>query len=436
MSDGAGPVIELTGVSKSYRVYRDLGRGWLRSRLTLPSRRDRWYEVNEAVRSVDLRVSPGEIVGVLGRNGSGKSTLLRLIAGLTLPTAGSVRVGGNVRCLLGTGVGFDPRFSGRENIIFGSLAMGIPREIAEARMDEIIEFAELDDRIDQPTMFYSSGMRTRLAAAVAFQEVPEVFMLDEALSAGDAYFTRKCQARIDEICASGSTLLVVTHSTAMIERLCTRALMFEDGRLVQDGEPAGVIGAYEAALVDAVRDREESAGDGGAHPAAPALETPIVIEDAYMCGADGARRATFELGEPLEVRLLLRTTRPVQRARFSLELYASAGRMPITTLGSRYVSAEADEPRTFALPPLDGVYELVMSWPSNPLGTGDYHWEVAFWPPGGAGEGQPAFHFERARICGFKSESFPGGGWLRRPAIIEPASEVQLRAVDRAATSP
>src|SRR5437588_840437 len=149
--------IEACGLSKGYRIFKGGDRGWLKSVLIPLGDRSRFYTVNHALCDVELRVRSGETVGIVGRNGSGKSTLLKALAGLTVPTAGTVEVRGHVRCILATGIGFHERLTGRENIVFGSLVMGIDPATVEHRMDRIIGFAELWDNIDQPTMFYSSG---------------------------------------------------------------------------------------------------------------------------------------------------------------------------------------------------------------------------------------------------------------------------------------
>jgi len=161
------PAVEARGLGKTYRVYKGHGRGWLQSVLLPFLSADRFSTASPALRGIDLTVERGEILGILGRNGSGKTTLLKVLAGMTQPTAGEVRINGYMRCMMGSGVGFNARLSGRENIVFGSIAMGIPRGTAEERMDSIIDFAELEEHIDTPTQYYSKGMRSRLALAAA-----------------------------------------------------------------------------------------------------------------------------------------------------------------------------------------------------------------------------------------------------------------------------
>lgn len=240
-TDDDEPAIELVGVSKTYRVYHGHGRGWLASKLVPFASADRFSVANHALKDVELTVARGTILGVLGNNGSGKSTLMKLIAGVSLPTQGTIVVNGRSRCLLATGIGFNPLFTGRENIVYGSMAIGIDHRRAAERMDWIIDFAELRQQIDQPTMYYSAGMRSRLAFAVAFQDAPDVLVLDEALAVGDAQFQEKCSARIAEVCASGNTVLFVSHALPMVARLCTRAILFDKGLVIADGAPRDVV---------------------------------------------------------------------------------------------------------------------------------------------------------------------------------------------------
>jgi ABC-type polysaccharide/polyol phosphate transport system ATPase subunit len=415
-------VVDLVDVRKVYRVYHGQGRGYLRSLLSTPARRHRHFSENLALDRVSLTIERGEVLGILGRNGSGKSTLLRLMAGLTRPTEGTVHVFGSVRCLLGTGVGFNPRFTGRENILFGSMAMGIPQEVAQERMDEIIEFAELHEQIDQPTLVYSAGMKTRLAAAVAFQEVPEIFMLDEALSAGDAYFSKKCDARIEDMCASGKTVILVTHSPSAVQRLCTRALLVDRGRVIEDGPPEAVIGSYQRSVASARQPAQDADSEAGGI---------VELDEAVMCGADGEPTTEVRHGEAVELRVRLRTEAPVESARFSLDLFSADAAVRVTSLGTRYVDAETGQVATFGLSQLEGTYELVVRWPQNPLGTGDYYWNLTLWPPL-LREGQkPQLYLRAYRIAPFRCVSFPGDRWMERQAMLEPRTDIRLRPLTR-----
>jgi len=196
----------------------------------------------------------GSKFGAIGRNGSGKSTALKLVAGITKPTSGTVEVEGRISALIELGAGFHPEISGRENVFINGIMLGLTkREIAQ-RFDEIVEFAELKDFIDAPVKTYSSGMYMRLGFAVAIHVDPDVLLVDEVLAVGDEGFTHKCLDKFAEFKRRGKTILLVTHSLGLVERFCDDAVWLDHGKLLADGDPKRVIGAY---LIDV-----ESAEEG------------------------------------------------------------------------------------------------------------------------------------------------------------------------------
>lgn len=201
-----------------------------------------------ALRDVSFVVKKGETVGIVGRNGSGKSTLLQIICGTLTPTSGQVQTTGRVAALLELGSGFNPEFSGRENVYMNAAVLGLSREETDARFAEIEIFAEIGEFIDQPVKTYSSGMMVRLAFAVAINVDPQILIVDEALSVGDELFQRKCFARIEAIKASGATILFVSHSGSTVVELCDRAILLDSGDKLTEGIPKAVIGKYQKLL--------------------------------------------------------------------------------------------------------------------------------------------------------------------------------------------
>lgn len=197
-----------------------------------------------ALRGVDFEIARGETVGILGRNGSGKTTLLQVLCGTLPATEGHCEVHGRVAALLELGAGFKPEFTGRENVLINSAILGVPEAQARERMRDVIAFSELEEVIDRPVKTYSSGMYVRLAFSAAIHVDPDVLVVDEALAVGDARFQAKCFRRINEMKERGVTILFVSHATEQIAMHCSRALLLDQGRLIDDGHPREVSNRY------------------------------------------------------------------------------------------------------------------------------------------------------------------------------------------------
>jgi lipopolysaccharide transport system ATP-binding protein len=196
------------------------------------------------LREISFQARQGETIGIMGHNGSGKSTLLRLIAGACFPTEGRISVRGRVAPLLSLGTGFLPDMTGRECVEINATALGLSREEIRERLDDILHFADLEGFLDTPVRYYSSGMMGRLGFAVAIHTNPDVLLVDEVLAVGDHNFQKKCKARVNELRASGTTILIVSHDSETMRNLCDRVLWLRDGRLVADGPPAAIVDEY------------------------------------------------------------------------------------------------------------------------------------------------------------------------------------------------
>lgn len=238
--------IRVDGVSKAFAVY-DKPHHRLLQQLFPRSGRS-WHREFHALRGISFDVHRGETVGIVGRNGSGKSTLLQIICGTLSPSAGSVTVNGRIAALLELGAGFNPEFSGRENVFLNATVLGLSHAEIEQRFDAIAAFADIGEFIEQPVKTYSSGMYVRLAFAVAINVTPDILVVDEALSVGDEAFQRKCHARIERMRDDGATILFVSHSAGMVVELCNRAILLDRGELLMRGVPRHVVSRYQRLL--------------------------------------------------------------------------------------------------------------------------------------------------------------------------------------------
>ena len=307
--------IELQGVGKRY--WKTAGsRTLLRALVPYPRqvRSELW-----ALRDVDLTLAQGDVVGVLGRNGAGKTTMLRMLAGVTRPTQGTVRTLGHVAPLISVGVGFHREMSGRENVYVNGMLLGLTKAEIDRRLDDIITFAELDEFIDTPVKFYSSGMFMRLGFSVAVHTDPDVMLIDEVLAVGDLAFQMKCLERLREIRRAGTTIVIVSHSTALIRLLCPRTIVLKDGRLDFDGDTEGAIARHTELLWEA---------DGPERHLEPGqqLSGGARVVERTLIGPDGPTR-TLQRGDPYTVRTRVQFDRPVDSPMVGFTVYAPSGQI-------------------------------------------------------------------------------------------------------------
>jgi lipopolysaccharide transport system ATP-binding protein len=340
------PAIEVSGMSKVYRHAGSI-RHWLARGLGGASE-DESLDANGSVvalRDVSFSVPRGAAFGVIGRNGAGKSTLLQIIAGTLRPSSGERHVRGRVTALLELGSGFNPEFTGRENIYLAGSILGITRGEMTQKFDEIVRFADIGSFIEQPVKTYSTGMMMRVAFAVAISVEPDVLIIDEALSVGDILFQQKCSRRLHELVEKGVTLLVVTHDLSFVLNMCQRALWLDQGRMRYLGEAGACVREYVAAMaaisgntptatseLDSLPDEtlptapelvlsdKERLGDGG-----------VRIARAWLLHGDGGFGAAFRTGDWAAVILLLDARRDVRAVSAGCEIRNRHGQVLFAT---------------------------------------------------------------------------------------------------------
>lgn len=250
--------IAVDHVSKMYKLY-DKPMDRLKESLGLS--RQKKYKEHFALDDVSFQVHQGETVGIIGTNGSGKSTILKIITGVLNPTAGEVRVNGRISALLELGAGFNGEYSGIENVYLNGTMIGFSREEIDAKMDDILSFADIGEFVHQPVKTYSSGMFVRLAFAVAINIEPEILIVDEALSVGDVFFQAKCYRKFEEFKEMGKTILFVSHDLSSIGKYCDRVVLLNQGHKLAEGGAKDMVNLYRKVLVNQLDDDE--AGKSG-----------------------------------------------------------------------------------------------------------------------------------------------------------------------------
>jgi ABC-type polysaccharide/polyol phosphate transport system ATPase subunit len=438
------PAIELTNVTKIYRRYGGRHFATLKSALLQRSilRDLRPNETFSALQGVSAIVPTGSTYGVIGRNGSGKSTALKLVAGITKPTSGTVRVQGRISALIELGAGFHPEISGRENVFINGIMLGLTKREIQRRFDEIVEFAELKDFIDAPVKTYSSGMYMRLGFAVAIHVDPDVLLVDEVLAVGDEGFTHKCLDKFAEFKRRGKTILLVTHSLGLVERFCDDAIWLDAGRKRADGDPKRVVDAY---ITDVARQEERflAATDAKARhdlggrvdrSASEPAKAGAIAADMSQAGegrwgsgevqitgveffnGQGESTQVFHTGEALTLRLKVRAARPTEDFVFGIGIFTAEG---VCVYGTNTDVEEhtseslvGDAEVTLAIESLDlveGTYKLDVAVHTRDGAPYDYHRllhtfrmksrvkDVGIYRPGHRWEFSPAVRFRPPR---------------------------------------
>ena len=333
--------ISVNAVSKCYQIYARPHHRLMQSIF----RRRKYFRDFWALRDVSLEVKRGEVLGIIGRNGAGKSTLLQAICGTVTPSSGSITVNGRVAALLELGAGFNPEFSGRENAYLNAALLGMTRSEIDARFNDILAFAELEEFIDEPVKTYSSGMFVRLAFAVAIHVSPDILIIDEALSVGDIAFRNKCLERIQTLVAKGVTILFVTHDISTLQLLCSRVLWLDHGQTRAVGDSIRVSQDYYA---DMLGHKNETPAQ--AFPmqqeTGKAFFTSVIIRG----GRGPAARQEFAPGDQLEIAFALQAKQGLGPVVFNVSIYRSDGDWVIgqtsRDVGKYWKAAETGETLT------------------------------------------------------------------------------------------
>ena len=316
--------IQVQHLTKMYKLYEKPSD---RLKESLGLSRKKKYREHYALRDVNFDIEEGECVGIIGTNGSGKSTILKIITGVLSPTEGEVKVNGRISALLELGAGFNMEYTGLENIYLNGTMIGFTEEEIDARLDDILAFADIGDFVHQPVKMYSSGMFVRLAFAVAINIDPEILIVDEALSVGDVFFQAKCYHKFEEFKKQGKTILFVSHDLSSISKYCDKVVLLNKGKMLAEGNPKEMVDMYKQLLVnqDPVRQGGEeapSSGKGTENWRAGFQVNPDTLEygdkqaeivDFVVLDSKGRQSNTIEKGSSFSIKMKVRFHETIQQ---------------------------------------------------------------------------------------------------------------------------
>lgn len=447
-------VIQTKGLKKSFRVYYDKSQT-LKERIL--HRKRTKYAVHQVLDGIDLAISKGETVALIGQNGSGKSTLLKLLTGIIYPDAGTISIQGKISSLLELGAGFHPDFSGRENIYNNASIFGLSKKEIDRRYDKIVAFSELEEYIDNPVRTYSSGMYMRLAFSVAINVNAEVLLVDEILAVGDANFQKKCMDMIRSLKRKGTTIVIVTHDMGAVERICDRAIWLVDGKIRKQGRPREIIDDYlmdmdekadeiarrEQEREEAVRLAEKENRTGTSDedeliqkPSSDQQKTEetedsgiveydengqknrwgngdLVISKVELQDKNHQPVTMISAGQPLSISLHYEVIRPIESLAFGIGIKNANGDVCVATNSDiRHASIET--------PPVGEKAVLTIRIPSCDLAKGTYYLDVA----AHSLEGLP-YDYQLEKHSFLLSNPYTDVG-IYAPEIIFEKSEVEL----------
>lgn len=375
-------VISVKDVRKRFKVYIDKGES-LKEKL-LFFKRNR-YENRLVLDGISFQIRRGEAVGLIGKNGCGKSTTLKLLTRIMYPTSGQVKIKGRVSSLIELGAGFHPDMSGRENIYTNASIFGLTKKQIDERLEDIIEFSELEEFIDNPVRTYSSGMYMRLAFSVAINVEADILLIDEILAVGDVSFQKKCFEKLKQIKRAGTTIVIVSHSLDQIEEICDRSIWIEDGKIRMEGIPDDVHRNYLKKMENERTEREEGQRQ------TPDLseinyflgkrvlrfgERKIQYVDAFFTDANQEKRDSFEKGETILLHLILENNSRFNRILLGYRIYNEQNILCFGT--NTAIDLEGD-----GFVKVQGKMDFVVEWKKNQFLNGKYFVDIDINDPEG-----------------------------------------------------
>ena len=307
--------VKITGLTKKYKLYSSPMR-----RITDAVFGTKRYKEFTALDNINVEFPKGEVIGILGKNGSGKSTLLKLITGVTYPTSGEIKVNGRIAAMLELTAGFDPELTGIENIYLKALSMGISRDDISTRMNDIIEFADIGDHINDPVRTYSSGMKSRLGFAVSVNVDPDILVVDEVLAVGDDVFRLKCIEKMKQFRQMGKTILFVSHSLFTVKAFCTMGMWIKDSVMMEFGELGPVVRKYENYLKEEKVKTLKSKAERGEKVSPMSKKDIIAISGFKMLNSVGESTNTFACGEDIRIKFNYEVKKEISHLNFGITI--------------------------------------------------------------------------------------------------------------------